>query len=193
MDAVDGERLDAVLDDLDSVEELEIYRRRRAGIPIADEHERHFAGLWPRQLEMLEEMAGRWDVEHDERVRDEIARRPEGYGFHNSLGQLPFDWADSELTHLRPRDWKQARTVRFVRTSRRSVPKQARPRVRSRERRPRVARRTSSSSATSGSDPGGADEGDGQRLLDRVAGTVPAWASLDAWESVAGRLDGRSA
>jgi hypothetical protein len=135
-------------------EELDIYRRQRAGKPISEEWEQHLAGLWPRELEILEEMARLWDVEHDERVRDEIARRPEGYGFHKSLGQLPFDWTDSELTHLRPRDWKQARTVRFVRTSRRSVPKRSRPRIRSREHRPRVARRTSSSSTTSSSDPG---------------------------------------
>lgn len=147
------------LDAFATGEKLELYRRRRGGLPISDEHERHFAGLSPQKLEALEEMARQHD-EQDKRVRDEIARYPDGYGWHKSVGGgLPFDWCDSELTHLRPRDWKQARQT-FVRTGRRSVPKQRQPRARSREHRPRVARRTSSSSTTSGSDPGGDGPGE---------------------------------
>src|SRR5829696_4985475 len=99
---------------------VSIYRRQRAGLQISEEHEQHLATLPAWQLEMFEDTARRLD-EEDGRVRDEIARYPEGYGWHKTAGGgLPFDWTDSELTHLRPHDWKQARTVRFVRTTRRS-------------------------------------------------------------------------
>ena len=130
-------------------EELTLYRRKRAGKQIAVKYRQHFAALPAWQLAWLERAAGQLD-EQDKRIRAEIAQRREAYGWHKSLGQLPYDWSDAELTRLWPDDWRQVRTVRFVRTSRASAPKQPRPRVRSRERRPR---RTSSSSTTSSADP----------------------------------------
>jgi hypothetical protein len=135
-------------------EELDAFRRWDAGLPISEEHAQHLAGLTPRELEMLREMAKLHD-EQDKRVRAEIAKYPEGYGWHKTVGGgLPFDWTDSELPRLRPQDWRQAREVRFVRVaSPRTAKQRVRPVTRSREHRPGTTRRTASSSTTSGQDP----------------------------------------
>jgi hypothetical protein len=146
-------------------EELKIYRRRRAGKPIAPEYEQHFAALTPNQRDQFEQMAPLHD-ERDEKVREEIADHPEGYAWHKGPGGgLPFDWSDSELPRLRPRDWRQAEAIQFVSAS---SPRQQKVRGRARAlgggrtHRPGGGRRAASSSSTSSSDPGGDSGDDGE-------------------------------
>jgi hypothetical protein len=128
--------------------ELWLYRRRRAGMKLTPAESEHLDSLAPWYA-MFETMA----VDHDEqdaRVRADIRKHPHGYGFHKSLGQLPFDWQERELAELRPCDWKQARTVRFFKVTSARTPRRTalRRTARNRERRGRHA--TTRSSARSG-------------------------------------------
>jgi len=138
--------------------ELWLYRRRRRGGVLTVEENTHLDTLEP-WYPRFEQMAVEHD-EQDQRIRAEIAKHSHGYPWHKGPGGgLPFDWSDSELPRLRPRDWTQIRHIRFHRVTSPRVPKQRiRPVSHSREHRPGATRRTASSSSTSGQDPSDPDE-----------------------------------
>src|SRR5687767_3261606 len=87
---------------IDRTAEFRYYRLRRACKPIPAAAAEHLDGLWPAELDQLEEAAVLQD-EQDAQVRHEISKYPHGYAWHKGPGGgLPLDWSDSELAELRP-------------------------------------------------------------------------------------------
>ncbi len=152
--------------------ELSLFRRRVRGETLSQHEADWLDAQRPHQMNMLANMAALHDAD-DRQVWEEIARYPEGYAWHQTVGGgLPDDWRDAELPRLRPRDWTQARRIRFRVASRRSPKLRGRHRTHGREHRPAAARRTAASSSTSSADPGDPEPPPLSALLAATADTI---------------------